>query len=67
MTAQYDENIPAQSDDATTTDPLGPITLPKRGKVGARAFALVGTASVAAMAFHAFADGCTTFTTQDPA
>jgi hypothetical protein len=62
MSAQHphDETLPADSDNA---DPIGPITLPKRGRIGSRALALVGTASVAAIAVHAFADHCTTFTT----
>jgi hypothetical protein len=32
------------------TDPLGPITLPTRSKVGARAMALVGTVGLSAFA-----------------
>jgi len=32
------------------TDPLGPITLPQRNKVGARATALVGTVGLSALA-----------------
>ncbi|TCO49107.1 hypothetical protein EV646_10385 [Kribbella antiqua] len=31
-------------------DPIGPITLPKRNKVGARAMALVGTVGMSAFA-----------------
>ncbi len=65
MTAQHphDEALPATPD----SDPIGPITLPKRSKAGARALALVGTASVAAMAVHALVDTCTTNTSiQDP-
>jgi hypothetical protein len=65
MTPHNDDNIPARSEDTETTDPLGPITLPKRSKIGARAMALVGTAGVAAMAVHAFVEGCTTLTTQE--
>lgn len=63
MTAQHqhDENRPADQSDST--DPIGPITLPKRSRIGSRALALVGTASVAAIAVHAFADHCTTLTT----
>lgn len=67
MTAQHlnDDPVPAESG-VTDPDPIGPITLPRRGRAGARALALVGTASVAAMAVHAFVD-CTTHTSiQDP-
>jgi hypothetical protein len=64
MTAQHQlhetpDHCPA---DAEQTDPIGPITLPKRGKVGARALALVGTASLATLAVHALVDGCITTT-----
>ena len=45
MTAQHQpESQPeTQSTAPDATDPLGPITLPKRTKVGARAMALVGS------------------------
>jgi hypothetical protein len=36
-----------------TSDPLGPITLPKRVKVGARALALVGTVGMSTFALAA--------------
>ena len=60
---EYDDtsSVPRPSDPGTV-DPIGPVTLPKRSRIGSRAFALVGTASVAALAVHAFADG-TTLTT----
>jgi hypothetical protein len=54
MTAQHHEEQPEtqhQSPDAT--DPLGPIALPKRAKVGARAMALVGTVGLSAFAVAA--------------
>jgi hypothetical protein len=54
MTAQHHEEQPdvnVQSPDAT--DPLGPITLPKRAKIGARAMALVGTVGLSAFAVAA--------------
>ncbi|MFI7066419.1 hypothetical protein ACIBL3_35860 [Kribbella sp. NPDC050124] len=38
------------------TDPLGPIMLPKRSKVGARAMALVGTVGLSAFAAAAAAN-----------
>ncbi|TWD79931.1 hypothetical protein FB561_0997 [Kribbella amoyensis] len=66
MTAQPEDPRTAQAD-AAAPDPLGPVSLPKRGRIGARAMALVGTASVAAMAVHFVVDNCTTHTSiQDP-
>lgn len=65
MTAQHqqhDDQLDPQTIDAERTDPIGPITLPRRTKVGARALALVGTASVAAMAVHVAVEGYTTHT-----
>jgi hypothetical protein len=61
MTAHH-ETSDQRPAEAEHTDPIGPITLPKRGKVGARALALVGTASVATLAVHAIMDGCITTT-----
>ncbi|MDX6282262.1 MAG: hypothetical protein QOH03_3333 [Kribbellaceae bacterium] len=68
MTAQHrnDESLtqaPAHVDQA---DPIGPITTPIRSKIGSRAMALVGTASVAALAVQVIVDACSTGTTQDP-
>jgi hypothetical protein len=64
MTAQHnqhdDELEPRQ---AEQPDPIGPITLPKRSKVGRRAMALVGTASVAALGVIQVVDAAGTFTT----
>ncbi|MGY4767250.1 hypothetical protein ACXC9Q_10050 [Kribbella sp. CWNU-51] len=55
MTAQHQpESQPdAQSTAPDATDPLGPITLPKRTKVGARAMALVGTVGLSTFAIAA--------------
>ena len=55
MTAQdQPESQPdAQSTAPDATDPLGPITLPKRTKVGARAMALVGTVGLSTFAIAA--------------
>jgi acetyltransferase-like isoleucine patch superfamily enzyme len=55
MTAQHHDvqsKIPADPNCPTpeSTDPLGPITLPKRSKVGARAMALAGTVGLSAFA-----------------
>ena len=44
------------------TDPIGPINLPKRLRVGARAFALVGAASALAVGVIEVTEGCGTFT-----
>ena len=54
MTAQHhnDENLD-QRLAADQTDPIGPVTLPKRTKVGARAMALVGTVGLSAFAVAA--------------
>jgi hypothetical protein len=59
MTAQHphDENLEPSPVDAEQTDPIGPIMLPKRGKVGARALALIGTAGLATLAVQAVLDG----------
>jgi hypothetical protein len=54
MTAQQHEEQPdIQPTTPDTTDPLGPITLPKRTKVGARALALVGTVGMSTFAIAA--------------
>ncbi|MEV4265987.1 hypothetical protein [Kribbella sp. NPDC049584] len=56
MTAQQHHDVqPETTADLQTTapehtDPLGPITLPTRYKVGARAMALVGTVGLSALA-----------------
>ncbi|MEV6410876.1 hypothetical protein [Kribbella sp. NPDC051718] len=38
------------------TDPLGPITLPERSRIGSRAFALVGAASVLSIGLAVYVD-----------
>jgi hypothetical protein len=56
MTAQQHHEVqhetPADEQYAAPdrTDPLGPITLPKRNKVGARAMALAGVVGMSAAA-----------------
>jgi hypothetical protein len=50
MTAQHHEEQPDVQQVSESTDPLGPITLPKRSKIGARAMALVGTVGLSAFA-----------------
>jgi hypothetical protein len=55
MTAQHHDvqyHDPAEEQPAgpDRTDPLGPITLPTRYKIGARAMALVGTVGLSAAA-----------------
>ena len=60
MTAQHnqpEDQVSAQPVDEQT-DPIGPITLPTRSRVGSRALALVGTASVLAIGGIGFADAC---------
>ena len=65
MTAQH--NQPEDQLDTLPVDerpdPIGPITFPKRSRIGARALALVGTASALAVGVIELTDGCTTFTT----
>jgi hypothetical protein len=51
MTAQNHEERPeAQVRIPDATDPIGPITLPKRAKVGARSMALVGAVGMSTFA-----------------
>jgi hypothetical protein len=65
MTAQHNQ----PEDQLATTpvdeqpDPIGPITLPTRPRVGARALALVGTAGMLAIGGIGFAETCGPFTT----
>ena len=64
MTAQHnqpEDQLNAQPVDEQP-DPIGPITLPKRSRIGARALALVGTASALAIGGIELADTCGTFT-----
>jgi hypothetical protein len=67
MTAQHhdEHDLPEARTTATdATDPLGPITLPKRTKVGARAMALVGTLGLSTFAIAAVSnDVCSTWPT----
>ncbi|GAB3817196.1 hypothetical protein [Kribbella italica] len=71
MTAQHNShdadptrNQPDPVDSAEAdSDPIGPITLPKRGRLGARAAALAGSVGLAAVGIVAFTDGCSTFPT----
>jgi hypothetical protein len=50
MTAHYEDKPDVQQQAPEGTDPLGPIMLPKRSKIGARAMALVGTVGLSAFA-----------------
>jgi len=43
------------------TDPVGPITVPKRSRIGARAYALVGAASVLGVGLIEATDVCSTW------
>ena len=59
-TEQHETDIqPARPDGS---DPLGPITLPKRLKVGARALALVGTVGMSTFALAAVTNETTAST-----
>lgn len=69
MTAQHrnDEHRDPGPIEGDQIDPIGPISPPQRSRIGSRALALVGTASVAALAVHAVLDACSTDTTiSDP-
>jgi hypothetical protein len=60
MTAQHnqpEDQLTAQPA-AEQTDPIGPITMPKRTLIGARAFALVGAASVLTVGVIEVTDLC---------
>ncbi|WP_433163030.1 hypothetical protein [Kribbella sp. CA-247076] len=50
MTAQHHTEEPDVQPTTDGTDPLGPITLPTRSRIGARAMALVGTVGLSAFA-----------------
>jgi hypothetical protein len=62
MTAQLhtDDTIDPRPADAGQADPIGPVTLPQRSKIGSRALALVGTAGAAALAMQAVLAGAST-------
>ena len=60
MTAQHnqpEDQLATQPVDEQP-DPIGPITLPKRSRVGTRALALVGTAGLFAVGIVELADTC---------
>jgi hypothetical protein len=57
MTAQPNQPEDHQPVDGQT-DPIGPITFTKRTRIGARALALVGTASIVAAGGIGLADAC---------
>lgn len=64
MTAQHNEVQPDAQPAPEGTDPLGPIQLPTRSKIGARAMALVGTVGLSAFAAAIAANEyCSTWTT----
>jgi hypothetical protein len=65
MNAQNIPNIPAEAPTENGIDPLGPIVVPTRSRIGARALALVGTVSLAALGVAAVADTCSTWPTID--
>jgi len=65
MTATHhtDDKLDLRPVDADHDDPIGPLTLPMRTKVGARALGLVAGASAAALAMQAVLGGASTDTT----
>lgn len=64
MAAQNHDDQTVDQPPTDSTDPLGPITLPKRSKIGGRALALVGTLGMSAFAIAAVSsDVCTTWPT----
>jgi hypothetical protein len=64
MTAQ---NLPnedlTEAETGIETDPLGPIVVPTRSRLGARALALVGTVGLTAVGLAALLDGPSTWPT----
>jgi len=66
MTAQnhpQNDECRDQTDQAATeTDPLGPINLPTRVRIGARALALTGLVGLSTIAMTIAADGAQTTT-----
>ena len=60
--AQNDECRDPADQAATETDPLGPINLPTRIRIGARALALTGLVGLSTIAMTMAADGIQTTT-----
>jgi hypothetical protein len=67
MTAQNlsNEDLPEAEAEAET-DPLGPVMVPARSRLGARALALVGTVGLTALGLTAVLDGPSTWPTIGP-
>ncbi|GAA1596025.1 hypothetical protein GCM10009789_57460 [Kribbella sancticallisti] len=69
MTAQHphnDDRLDPQSTGAEpieSTDPIGPIKLPIRSRIGGRALALVGVVGSAAVGIVAATEACSTWPT----
>jgi hypothetical protein len=63
MTAQHEEEQPDVQPAPESTDPLGPIQVPTRSKIGARAMALAGAVGLSALAAVTAAETCSTWTT----
>lgn len=65
MTATHytDDTLDLRPVEGEHDDPIGPVTLPMRTKVGARALGLVAGASAAALAMQAVLHGASTDTT----
>lgn len=65
MTTQnpQDDQLHPRPEEQAGTDPLGPVKLPIRSRIGARAFALVGVTGVLTVGMVEFTDVCGTLTT----
>ncbi|TDD49748.1 hypothetical protein E1263_31845 [Kribbella antibiotica] len=63
---QNDECRDLADQAATETDPLGPVSLPTRIRIGARALALTGIVGLSTIAMAVAADGGNTTTTTRP-
>ncbi|WP_328330231.1 hypothetical protein OHA70_08200 [Kribbella sp. NBC_00382] len=64
MTAQNlpNEDLP-EAEAGAETDPLGPIVVPARSRIGSRALALVGTVGLTALGLASVLDGPSTWPT----
>jgi len=65
MTAHHHQSDGTAADRPAeqATDPIGPIKMPLRSRIGVRAFALVGAASVLSVGIIETTDLCGTYTT----
>lgn len=63
MTVQHHDTSDAEPRGLDQTDPVGPITLPRRSRIGARAMALVGSPIAVAGLVAVITEGPGTFPT----